>query len=735
MAQQYIKIFDDTVLKQSINQGYETQRTNSRLGKFTMGELAFTRDTARLFVGNSSTQNLEKDSDELIGGSLVGNKYLGLIDSKPLTHFFLINEDGETVESSVHFPLKYEEDTLSRGIKDNNGIVQTYTEKALLKSDSKFRTDKNKGWDKKANYNEKYDAYNGDFVFDTFNNALIIFDKNINPIEPETSPDWVMSNQIQQFKKPDGSIYGESGAKSNYSKFRTRLQNVPHPADGSTTTVLGNPNYPIYGNGYVVMRIIEPDGITLGYKEKKFNQNTGSAEDGNYSHNYLEIKNVPAEVLASSFSSANFVYNSGTNKIELASSVTSSSSFPNTIAITNGPTFTFSNTNDVTGYVCVLPVTKDGQTKNLTQIKQGPSITITVNGTSITHQIKPEEKRLEFNFDDKKIENSTASSGAEEGYLIKQPFFMGNGMYAHSGTGFYFNGNLISQEKVPDAQINVEINQNSHYAGFVLYDSSSKDSTFNTRKLTAEEKAEIEASGGEVAEGEVVISGQFVHPYLNVGLNYLKKPEPIAWGTGGVNSYGQFFINPFVISPGNYNSGNFGAIGTVEPNSESFPEEYTGEYTEEIAESLNDSSLDNLMGIRIPDHAQSIICELHVDFSSVTENQVGAATVVTAADWSKCQVSYSNTATGDINTFDFTTFNVSKVPSLSEDFDQSIKILYHKTNEGWYGGDRPNWSKNQIGLVEIPLYRDKNNMKYFNFGVSLNQTNGLWVMRAIGYRL
>lgn len=32
MAQHFIKIFDDTVLKQSVNQGFESQRTNSRLG-------------------------------------------------------------------------------------------------------------------------------------------------------------------------------------------------------------------------------------------------------------------------------------------------------------------------------------------------------------------------------------------------------------------------------------------------------------------------------------------------------------------------------------------------------------------------------------------------------------------------------------------------------------------------------------------------------------------------------
>ena len=721
MAQQYIKIFDDTVLKQSINQGYETQRTNSRLGKFTMGELAFTRDTARLFVGNSSTQNLDKDSDELIGGSLVGNKYLGLIDSKPLTHFFLINEDGETVESSVHFPLSYEEDTLSRGIKDNNGIVQIHTEKALLKSDSKFRTDKNKGWDKKANYNEKYDAYNGDFVFDTFNNALIIFDKNINPIEPETSPDWVMSNQIQQFKKPDGSIYGESGAKSNYSKFRTRLQNVPPPADGSNTTVLGNPNYPIYGNGYVVMRIIEPDGITLGYKERKFNQNTGSAEDGNYSHNYLEIKNVPAEILASSFSSDDFVYNSGANKIELANSITSPSSFPNTISFENGPTFTFSNTNDATGYVCVLPVTKNGVTKNLTQIKKGPYISIKVNGTTISHQITP-NANLSFNFDEKEIENDTESNGVEEGYLIKQPFFMGNSIYAYSGTGFYFNGGLVSNERVPGVKNGDTADQNSPYGAFVLYDSSGEGSTYTPAATAVANNDE----GTVVAEGEVIISGKFDHPYLNAGLNYLKKPEPIAWGKGGNVARGQFFINPFVLSPGKlYSSQNFGGVGLTESTLDLRDENEV--YTLEKAESLDDSSLLNLMGVRIPDHAQSIICELHVPKYQVISSGNNIF-VTTSTSWKDLTDTLSSS-----NLQFYDTINLDYAPSCKSGMEafEKLKILTHILHPNSGDTNQSN-NFNIIRQVEFPLYRDANGMKFFNVGII--SPYSAWVLRAIGYR-
>ena len=68
-----------------------------------MGELAFTRDTGRLFAGTYTNLNEEKDANPILGGSLVGNKYLGLIDSKPLTHW---NSDDN--ETSVQFPLSYE---------------------------------------------------------------------------------------------------------------------------------------------------------------------------------------------------------------------------------------------------------------------------------------------------------------------------------------------------------------------------------------------------------------------------------------------------------------------------------------------------------------------------------------------------------------------------------------------------------------------------------------------------
>lgn len=75
---EHIKIFTDTVVKQTILQGKEDERKNP--GTFSMGELAFTRDTARVFVG---THSEEEDTDDYgfeEGGLIVGNKYHGDFD-------------------------------------------------------------------------------------------------------------------------------------------------------------------------------------------------------------------------------------------------------------------------------------------------------------------------------------------------------------------------------------------------------------------------------------------------------------------------------------------------------------------------------------------------------------------------------------------------------------------------------------------------------------------------------
>jgi hypothetical protein len=69
-----------------------------------MGELAFTRDTGRVFVGNFTNTPQTSDTYYVKGGILTGNKYLGFIDSKPLIHFAASGSKGSK-------PLSYTEDT------------------------------------------------------------------------------------------------------------------------------------------------------------------------------------------------------------------------------------------------------------------------------------------------------------------------------------------------------------------------------------------------------------------------------------------------------------------------------------------------------------------------------------------------------------------------------------------------------------------------------------------------
>ena len=164
MASKFIKIYNDTVLKQTILQGYENQRTNHNLGKISMGELAFTRDTGRVFVGNFSSdvedKELPLDTRAITGGILTGNKYIGLIDSKPLGHW-------STTGSNGTFPLNYSSVTTDSSTEEE--------EQGLFLSGSRFRPFKKDsrnnivydggtpvlqkggdGWDKSADYIQKY---------------------------------------------------------------------------------------------------------------------------------------------------------------------------------------------------------------------------------------------------------------------------------------------------------------------------------------------------------------------------------------------------------------------------------------------------------------------------------------------------------------------------------------------------------------------------------------------------
>lgn len=293
MAVNSIKIFDDTVLKLSVNQGLEDQRATETLGSFTMGELAFTRDTGRLFVGDNSDE-AHVGLQETVGGILVGNKYLGLIDSKPLANF----QDNTS-------PLKYEFPTSKTGTQEDASFI----EPALLLKDSKFRLKSPEGaseewqrWDRTATYNAKYNAYNGDYMFDIYNNALILFDNRIsNDVSSPTQPEVVLDEDGTPITPETFIIDGEEISSSDIRALditrRTKLQNY-NKENAEYTNI-----HPVYGDGYVVMRIIEPDNQTIRFRPRAFEANgIPQKGDGNYSHNILEVFNVAAEHMTSAFS-------------------------------------------------------------------------------------------------------------------------------------------------------------------------------------------------------------------------------------------------------------------------------------------------------------------------------------------------------------------------------------------------------------------------------------------------
>lgn len=186
-SSQYIKIFNDTVLKQSILQGYESQRTDENLGKFTMGELAFTRDTGRVFVGTYTDNKKSSDIAYKQGGLLVGNKYYGA------------SNGGKTL---THYP----------------------------------------------SYNSKHGVYNGDYTFDKKTCSLMLFDKTISK-----------SNKVTD---------------------------------------------DIYDDGFIRMRILEPDGVTIKYDTNFANHNVLKADftfkrvadyfgdNWKKENNTIEIKNI-----------------------------------------------------------------------------------------------------------------------------------------------------------------------------------------------------------------------------------------------------------------------------------------------------------------------------------------------------------------------------------------------------------------------------------------------------------
>ena len=336
MSKNHIKIFDDTVLKQSINQGTESQRSAPNLGRFTMGELAFTRDTGRVFVGTSSSQNPSSQQlPEVQGGILTGNKYLGYIDSKPLSWW----KRGEY--SSI--PLNYDSETYYKDEITGNESKDDFTmESSMLGKDSKYRNRPNYTgkWQREAIYNEKYDAYNGDYLYDIYQNAIILFDTNISEKSNNISG---VSDMREQFYDNDGTVLS---IDEQYR--RTKVQNLVDDY---------NKSRPIYGDGYVIFKNIEVDGKTIKFKDKVFNNNGEFPEDGhiNYSHNVIEVGEIGSSSMIGALSKEHFINNSVIELRDTIKGIHGISNTDNTFTLPQIITFT-SDPNNTGG---TLPSTLD----------------------------------------------------------------------------------------------------------------------------------------------------------------------------------------------------------------------------------------------------------------------------------------------------------------------------------------------------------------------------------------
>ena len=319
VAQKYMQTYDDSVLKLSIKQGEEHDRfpsktvgidsidynvTSTLPGSFTSGELAYTRDTNRVFVGNFTTEpeflyeNPTADIKNLkvqqtVGGTLVGNKYLGYIDSKPP-----YNNDLKDSK-----PLLLSNDTTL--VIDNT----TITEPALLKKDSAFRSyeftsgsqtcklTEDGNWSRQSYYNSEYDAYDGDYMYDIYRNALIIFDHNIKPTAENELP---KDNEIKNSRR-----------RSIITPLDTDRK------DDSPQTVYDH-TIDMYGDGYVCIYNVIPDGDTLTFKKREFSNTTGKPEGGNYTQNIIKVQKVYPNAMIGALDSSAFTLSNNKNSITLA---------------------------------------------------------------------------------------------------------------------------------------------------------------------------------------------------------------------------------------------------------------------------------------------------------------------------------------------------------------------------------------------------------------------------------
>lgn len=299
MNRNEIRLFDDSVIKLTIKQGQENERfvvqenenswtyNNAEIdirdwnaiytlpGSLSSGELAYTRDTSRLFVGNIYDSKADASGhQQTLGGVLVGNKYLGYVDSRNKNTAEYSGEDG-TKLSGTPLPLSG-----GSGLLEENSIYRSYNWPENSSDEEINKTEDGK-WQKLPYYNAKYDAYDGDYMYDIYRNAIILFDHNIKQFNGEIEE----AGQINGKRKtPLIPRY-----KSINEDERTEEEKVSYSYTSD-----------MYGDGYVLFYNVIPDGKTLTFETKTYGTD-GIAKndvDPNYSYNILKINKLEVNNLS-----------------------------------------------------------------------------------------------------------------------------------------------------------------------------------------------------------------------------------------------------------------------------------------------------------------------------------------------------------------------------------------------------------------------------------------------------
>lgn len=312
MSQKEIRLYDDSVIKLTVKQGLETERfpvtsvgengngtykgndinildfnqISSISGSFTTGEMAYTRDTNRLFVGNLSTK-LTGSQQQTLGGTLAGNKYLGYVDSRK-------NYNSE--DNGTPLPLSGTD-----GILSENSPYRSYNF-TNVDNGGEIEQTEDKKWQRLSFYNEKYDAYDGDIMYDIYRNAIILFDHNIKP--------------------QDGTTAGSAtigGKRKTPLQSRFDGENIANIAEKS---IVNKHTSDMYGDGYVLLYNVIPDGDTLTFASRSFNTETGVYENGNdttpnYSQNVIKVNKVPAPAMMAALDTNVFKFTADTEKITI----------------------------------------------------------------------------------------------------------------------------------------------------------------------------------------------------------------------------------------------------------------------------------------------------------------------------------------------------------------------------------------------------------------------------------